>query len=46
MTDRKDNIKVSKITFDDNNQEKNHGRVWNKSVTDLWLSFCADFLSI
>ena len=34
MTDEEDNTNLGKIVFDDNNQEKNLGPVWDKPVPD------------
>ena len=34
MTDLEEIIKLDKIVFDDNNQEKNRGLAWDKPVPD------------
>ena len=45
MTDQEDNINLGKIFFNDNNQERKFGPVWDKLVPDRWLCFCPNFLS-
>ena len=34
MTDQEDKFYLGKILFDDNNQDKNRGPVWDKHVSD------------
>ena len=35
MTDQRSNIKSGECVFDDNNQEKNLGPVWDQLVLDI-----------
>ena len=44
MTDQENIIGLGKFVFDDNNQEKNCGPVWEKHVQDLYLCFCLKIL--
>ena len=46
MIRKRDTINPGKTVFDNNNQEGKCGPVWDKSVPDLWLSFCPSFLFV